>query len=121
MSNGSNGERSFSVPYAWLWPAVWAAVLTVGGLVTTYVYATKGELTEHAASEKDERVANDVMDAKVAAELSKEVAVHTKEIEVIAKGIERVERYIEAVHANQATMMIESDIPRRSIRQPKEE
>ena len=121
MANGPDGERSFSVPYAWLWPAVWAAVLTVGGLVTTYVYATKGELTEHAASEKDERVLHATSEAKTTAELATQTAIHAKELEQHDKLLEKMERYIEAINQNQATMMIESDIPRGRIARPKEE
>lgn len=116
MADPTNG-RSLRVPAPMVWPAVWIAIATTAGLVTTYVYATKAELSEHAMAEREKRadVEREAATMRVdAAEMRVHVGQHHE-------ALQKLERYVEAVDANLRTLMIESDIPRGRIARPKEE
>lgn len=103
------GERSLRIPYGMVWPAIWAAIVTAAGLATTYVYATKDELGEHARAERE-----------TTAKIEVEAAAAKVHVEQHDRTIEKLERYVEAVDANLRTLMIEQDIPRGRIARPKE-
>lgn len=116
MADGSSG-RSFRVPFAWVWPALWVGLVTVAGLATTYVFATKGELADHNTAlvvhAKEER--------ETTAKIETEAAASRVLVDQHGKTLDKLERFIEAVDANQRTMMLDAGIPSGRIRRPKEE
>ena len=84
--------------------AMWALLVASAMVATTYVYATKGELFDHAKEE-----------AAVSADLKVKAAVTDIAVQQHAKTFERLERYMEANSRNVETLMRAIEIPERKI------
>lgn len=76
-------------------------IVIMGGIVTHYVYATKGELAEQAKTE-----------AANSAELDKRTTLNES-------AIVRLEGYVQAINTNMRTMLLEVNVPERRIAKPK--
>lgn len=84
---------------------LWALIVAGAIVSTTYVYATKVELSEHAKEE-----------AATSAELKTKAAVTDQVVNQHSKTFDRIERWMEVQSRNTETLMREVAIPERKIR-----
>lgn len=114
-------ERSFRVPYQWFWPGVGASLVLVAGLITTFVFVTKGEFHEHQDSESQALTDHAEKERETTAKMQAEAAALRAHVEQFDKVTERVMDYLQAVNTNQATMLREVSVPERRIAKPRAE
>lgn len=89
-----------------LWTLIVASVM----VATTYVYATKVELSEHAKEE-----------SAISADLKTRASVVEQAVGHHDKALDKIERYMEAQTANTETLMRAIEIPKWQIKKAREE
>ena len=90
--------------------AVWTLIVAAALVATSYVFATKVELSDHA---RDEAVVSS--DLKTRASVVEQAVGHHD------KALDKIERYMEAQTANTETLMRAIEIPKWQIKKAREE